>query len=152
MGRRGPAKKPAAIAERDGSAKKNPQRYANTLQAELPVECPAPPDRLSEEARVYWYALAGECHKMGTLATADVEAFADLCEAHARRDLAMRNLEEQGEVIKHDRKGAYRNPWGTVLKEATATLKDLRSKFGLTPSDRANIRVAPKDNEDEGWE
>lgn len=67
--------------------------------------------------------------------------FARYCAAVARHERAVRMLAEEGEIITGYRGSRVRNPWMLVLSQASDEAKSLGAKFGLTPSDRSQIRV-----------
>ena len=85
-----------------------------------------PPSWLSGDARSIWDGLAPDLERRGVLTVWDVEAFANYCDAAARRRRAVARLEAEGEVVEqpvmdHGRAVAVRlsrNPWVLILSEA----------------------------------
>lgn len=84
----------------------------------------------------------------------DAETFAAWCDAVARRRRAAGHLERDGEVLEstvYDRNGQptgtrlVRNPWTLVLSEADAEVQRYAARFGLTPGDRAHLKIAAPD-------
>ena len=151
MGARGPAPKPAALRAVRGD------RADRFRLPPVPAsEEVKPPAGLSRDARAVWRRLAPDLVKSGVLTAWDTHAFGICCTAIARHWRASRMLEEEGEMVEapvFDRNGRrtgerlVRNPWGLVLKEAADTTQRLAARFGLTPTDRAQLDMHPEHEE-----
>ena len=156
MGKRGPAPAPTALKLVKGTRKDR----VNRSEPAPGVEEVAPPAWLSDEARQLWDQLAPDLERQGVLKVWDCEEFAVWCDAAARRREAAAVLSagqsvsrepvmsKGGELVGHK---LVRNPWTLVLKDTTDTLLRFGARFGLTPSDRSQLKVGdgntnPKDD------
>jgi phage terminase small subunit len=77
----------------------------------------------------------------GLLTTADIPAFARYCRTYALWSKLAQDIEQQE---KPDRQSIL------ALAKVDESLRRLEAKFGLTPSDRTGIRVAPPKPEGKG--
>jgi P27 family predicted phage terminase small subunit len=146
MGKRGPAPKPTNVRVLHGDRK-------DRINTDEPVPGAGevvPPEWLPTAAVEVWRLYAPDLRTKGVLTAWDVEAFAVWCDAVVRRRRAAAELEAQGEVIempvfnKNGEMTGHRfgkNPWTLVLNEADAQVQRYGARFGLTPSDRAQIKV-----------
>lgn len=140
MGARGPRPEPTALK----IAKGNPGRRAINAQEPQPEgDLEQAPEWLSDEAREHWQEIAGELERIGVLTSLDGAAFATYCHTWARWRAAERDIEANGETAlnsKGDRRP--RAIVGIARDLLTAVLKYQR-EFGLTPSARSLVKVAP---------
>ncbi|MEV0586336.1 phage terminase small subunit P27 family [Nonomuraea sp. NPDC050310] len=146
MGKRGPAPKPTNLRLLHGDR-------ADRINDAEPVPAAADikiPSWLPVTARAVWRQYAPDLQSKGVLTAWDVEAFAIFCDAAARRRKAVKELREHGEVNRipiMDAMGnvaGYRlqkSPWTLVLNEADAQVQRYGARFGLTPSDRSQLRI-----------
>ncbi|MFF7901183.1 phage terminase small subunit P27 family [Streptomyces sp. NPDC007920] len=150
MGKRGPAGKPTNLRVLHGDRKDR----INTEEPQPDTGDVLPPDWLSDDALEVWDALAGDLESKGVLTPWDVEAFANWCDAVARRRRAAAAVDEEGEIVESpvfnkngDISGHRRgkNPWLLVLAEADAQVQRYGARFGLTPSDRAQLKIGGAD-------
>jgi len=138
MGRRGPAKTPTALAVVRGETR--PSRV-NLNAPTAPPTRPYPPDYLDDDALAVWQRLAPSLEARGVLTVWDTDAFGAFCTAvvHHRRAVAMVNRTNvvlgrtQGSLTKH--------PAMQVIRDQAALMVTLGGRFGLTPSDRSQIRL-----------
>lgn len=146
MGRRGPAKKPTNLAVLHGDRKDR----INTAEPVPAATDLAPPAWLSEAALEVWHELAGDLEAKGVLTAWDLEAYANWCDAVVRRRDAAEHLAAEGAVIEHpvyNKNGEMtghrlgKNPWLLALDAADAQVQRYGARFGLTPSDRAQLKV-----------
>lgn len=149
MGQRGPQAKPTVLKLLHGDDKANPQRINRSEPQPAKGEV-SPPSWLSRKARAVWRRLAPDLEAKKVLTLWDREAFANYCDAVTRRADAARHLEKEGQVIdapvfnKNGDMTGYRrtrNPWSLVLRDADAQVQRWGARFGLTPSERAQIRL-----------
>ncbi len=154
MGKRGPAKRPSNVALLHGERKDRINDSEPKPDDQLTVE---PPSWLDATARRVWQRLAPDLQRKKVLTAWDVEAFAVWCDAVCRRRRAARKLRAQGEVIDapvYNKNGemtgtrTVKNPWTLVLNEADAQVQRYGARFGLTPSDRADLKIGA-DSRDE---
>lgn len=151
MGKRGPAGKPTTLRvlhgdRRDRINLDEPQPDAGDVQ---------PPDWLGDDALEVWDTLAHDLEAKGVLTSWDLESFANWCDATARRRRAAQTVVEEGEIVdlpvfnKNGELTGHRrgkNPWLLVLAEADGQVQRYASRFGLTPSDRANLKIGSGDS------
>lgn len=146
MGKRGPAPKPTSVRLLHGDRKDR----VNVLEPTPDSADVVPAGWLSPPALTVWAQYAPDLARKGVLTAWDVEAFAIWCDAVVRRRTAVAHLRDEGEVRElpvfnqHGDQTGHRigkNPWTLVLNEADAQVQRYGARFGLTPSDRAQIKV-----------
>ncbi len=146
MGKRGPAPKPTQLRVLHGDRKDR----INTDEPQPDTGEVLPPDWPSDAALEIWEQLAGDLEAKRVLTPWDTEAFAAWCDAVARRRDAARHVEEEGAVVEMpvfnkngDLVGHRRgkNPWLMALDAADAQVQRYGARFGLTPSDRAQLKI-----------
>lgn len=118
---------------------------------------PEIPSWLSRRARTIWRSLAPDLERVGVLTHWDAEAFARYCDLTIRLREAVKALDDEGTVVTvyaADEEGvlrpirSQRNPRVGVWQAMAAEHNRLAARFGLTPSDRSQIRLGhgkPKD-------
>jgi P27 family predicted phage terminase small subunit len=152
MGKRGPSKTPTEVAQLHGYRKDR----INQNEPKPDATEVKPPTWLPRTARTVWNAYAPDLIRKNVLTAWDVEAFAIYCDAAARRRHAVREIEREGEVIElpvFNKNGEQtgsrigKNPWTLVLNEADAQVQRYGARFGLTPSDRADLHVGEARND-----
>lgn len=116
-----------------------------------------PPTNLSAGAKAVWARLAPDLMAKDVLTPWDVDAFAIMCDSIDRSDTAREHLDADGAVTEHpvfNRNGEktgvriLANPWWKVWKDAAEVAAKYGSRFGWTPSDRANLKVGHHDEPD----
>lgn len=146
--------KPTALKVLQGNPGK---RHLNALEPKPPAGPVRRPARLSGLAIVVWGELAPIAEAMGTLTTADVKAFATLCELQATLDLASSQKDAEGFApftVSEDFNGAPKIGVHAALKlerETAAALRPYYEKFGLEPVGRARIAVPKQDEPKSKW-
>lgn len=138
MGKRGPAPKPTALRVLHGDRK---DRINDTEPTPAEREVTAP-EELSDDARAAWDRLAPDLIRVGVLTTWDVPAFVIVCEALARYRAATK-LVNGSALLVQGPNGFVKNPALLVQREAEVTFAQYGSRFGLTPSDRSQLKVEP---------
>jgi phage terminase small subunit len=128
MGKRGPKPTPTATLAQRGSWRAK-VRDGEPTPERLP-ECPAAPGDLMPSARSVWSSMAPSLYASGRLTADDVPAFARYCSTAALfRELAAGlDINDRGAVMN--------------LRDMHNMLKEFDARFGLTPSDRAEMAVA----------
>ncbi|MFE9737329.1 phage terminase small subunit P27 family [Streptomyces sp. NPDC006477] len=146
MGKRGPAPKPTALRVLHGDRKDR----INTDEPRPAEGDIVPPAWLREDAVEVWETLADGLITTGVLTTWDVEAFANWCDAVARRREAAEHVAAEGAVVEHpvfNKNGDIsghrmgKNAWLMALDAADAQVQRYGARFGLTPSDRAQLHI-----------
>ena len=152
MGKRGPAPKPTGLRVLHGDRKDR----INTDEPQPDAAEVRPPTWLSDDAREVWEAFADDLEAKRVLTAWDTEAFAAWCDAVVRRRDAADHIAEEGAVVEMpvfnkngDLTGTRRgkNPWLLALDAADAQVRAYGARFGLTPSDRAQLKIP---NQSEG--
>jgi P27 family predicted phage terminase small subunit len=147
MGRRGPAPAPTALKLVKGT-RKDRVNTAEPKPAEVAGKV-IPPEWLTADALELWTQYAPDLERQGVLRAWDVEHFAAWCDSAAQRRRATAALAESSEVVEEPviSKGELvghrlvRNPWTLVQKSATDAMQRYGARFGLTPSDRSQLKV-----------
>ena len=146
MGKRGPAPKPTNLRLLHGD-RKDRVNDQEPVPADVDITIPS---WLPATARSIWRQYAPDLQAKGVLTAWDVEAFAILCDSAARRRKAVKELRRLGEVVAipiMDLTGEVvghryqKNPWTLVLTEADAQVQRYAARFGMTPSDRSQLRI-----------
>lgn len=115
------------------------------------------PTGLSGGAVVVWDELAPVCLAMGTLTTADLRAFATLCELQATILQASAQKDAEGFAmftLSEDYNGAPKVGTHAAVRLERETAQALRpyyEYFGLTPASRARISVKTSDAPQSKW-
>lgn len=136
MGKRGPAKTPTKLAVLRGERKDR----INTNEPVPPEGEVSTPEDLSDDARAVWDRLAPSLIAVGVLTVWDVDAFRICCEALARYHHATK-LVNGSTLLVQGPSGFVPNPALKVLREAEVTFAQYGGRFGLTPSDRTQLKV-----------
>ncbi|NEB00612.1 phage terminase small subunit P27 family [Streptomyces sp. SID13726] len=151
MGKRGPVGKPTALRVLHGDRKDR----INTDEPQPDAGEVAPPDWLGDRALEVWDGYAPELEAKRVLTPWDVEAFANWCDAVARRRDAAEHVDEEGAVVElnvFNKNGELtgtrraKNPWLLALDAADVQVQRYGARFGLTPSDRAGLKIPNEGN------
>ncbi|WP_433406948.1 phage terminase small subunit P27 family [Streptomyces sp. CA-146814] len=151
MGRRGPTGKPTALRVLHGD-RKDRINTDEPQPSELDI---VPPAWLSEAAVEVWEQLADDLIGKGVLTAWDAEAYANWCDAVVRRRDAAEHVDQDGAVVElpvFNKNGDLtghrmgKNPWLLALDAADAQVQRYGARFGLTPSDRSQLKIAPPTN------
>ena len=152
MGKRGPAPKPTKLRILHGDRSDR----INTAEPKPSDVDIVPPAWLAADAVQVWETYAPDLRRTGVLTSWDVEAFAAWCDAVCRRARAVQELAGGKEVITvpvFNKNGdvtgerVTKNPWTLVLGEADAQVQRYGARFGLTPSDRAQLKIGGSDRD-----
>jgi P27 family predicted phage terminase small subunit len=150
MGRRGPTPKPTALRVLHGD-RTDRINTGEPVPSELDVEAPG---WLGADALAVWEHYAPDLVAKKVLTSWDAEAFGCWCDAVARRRQAAAALEEEGPVVDapvFNKNGELtgtrraKNPWTLVLTEADGQVQRYGARFGLTPSDRSQLKLGGQD-------
>lgn len=154
MGKRGPAPTPTALKLVKGVHKHNPDRVNRAEPEPEPGEV-RPPGWLSPGGLELWEQYAPDLERQGVLQAWDVEHFALWCDCAAKRRRITAEIDEFGMTLKEpvlDSEGTMvgyvikRNPATLVEKGLTDSLARYGARFGLTPSDRSQLKVGDGDS------
>ena len=150
MGKRGPAPTPTPILKLRGSKRVTRKREAREVSA--PAGTPDRPDWLDDDARKAWDELVPMLEGMGVLTRVDGNALARYCRLWSRWRRAEAFIDQHGEMypLKDDSGNVkYFQQWPQVAVAGKLALQltRLEQEFGMTPSARARIQLAPKTQE-----
>ncbi|MBI5289269.1 MAG: phage terminase small subunit P27 family [Chloroflexi bacterium] len=150
MGRRGPAPTPTNILKLRGSTLVTRKR--ETREVKAPAGPPDAPAWLNPDARAAWDELLPMLEGMGVLARIDGRALSRYCHLWARWRKAEMFIAERGEMypIKDDSgqvKCFQQWPQVAIAHRLAQQLTRLEQEFGMTPSARARLQLAPQSPE-----
>lgn len=142
MGKRGPAGKPTALRVLHGDQ----ESRINRLEP-IPTECEVrPATELSSTAAEVWNRLGPDLAAKKVLTSWDVDQFAAFCTATATFYEASRQLAENGMTAQGAAGGVIKSPYWQIMRDASAIMTQVGGRFGLTPSDRANLTMGGQEN------
>ena len=108
-----------------------------------PVRLPACPPHLQGEARKEWRRIGRKLLACGLLTEIDGAALALYCQAWARWIEAEANLVRYGTVIKAPSGYPIASPYLSIANKAMDQMARLLVEFGMSPSSRSRVVVAP---------
>jgi P27 family predicted phage terminase small subunit len=108
----------------------------------LPTEgVVVPPAELPAEALAVWNRKAPDLIRQKVLTTWDVDAFAAYCRAVAMFNGAAAEVESEGASVERPYKGLVPSPAFRVMVAAEKMMSSIGQRFGMTPADRAQLKV-----------
>ncbi|MGH9167383.1 MAG: phage terminase small subunit P27 family, partial [Acidimicrobiia bacterium] len=113
----------------------------NRAEPEPPEAEVACPKWLSPEARAVWARLAPGLVQRGILTVWDVDLFARFCALEVFNRLALEDVQQRGILVAGRNRARVKNPALQVVRDTGAELRALAARFGLTPSDRSQLRA-----------
>jgi len=137
MGTRGPAPQPTALRLVRGG---HPERINRDEPVPAALEV-LPPKGMCKVARAMWDKYAPDLADKGVLTAWDVDTFAEGCEWWADYKAAQARARKVGATIPGTRGTLVKNPDVDVAKHAFDEAMKVFSRFGMTPSDRAQLHV-----------
>lgn len=138
---RGPKPKPTALKKAAGNPGKRP---LNPAEARPDPSRPNAPRWLGQAAKREWKRVASRLHQAGLLTYIDRSLLAAYCQAYGRWVEAELQLKTQPLVVISDKGNLYQNPWVGVARAAMTDMIKIAAEFGMSPSARSRIRVAPQ--------
>ena len=150
MGNRGPAPTPTPILKLTGSNRVTRKREAAEVRG--PEGVPDPPGWMDADARTVWNELVPMLDQMGVLTRIDGHALARYCRVWVRWRKAEEFIDQHGEMypLKNDSgetKCFQQWPQVAIAHKQALLLTRLEAEFGMTPSARSRIQLAPKTGE-----
>lgn len=136
--------KPTALKVLQGNPGKRP---LNQAEPKPPSGEVVMPGELSQAGRVVWGRLSPIARAMGTLTTADVEAFKTLCELQASLDMAARMKDSpEFAVVTVSDDGAVMaaHPVFSLELKYAPVIRPYYERFGLEPAGRSRIQLPEK--------
>lgn len=140
MSSRGPAPKPTALKQLEGTYR--PDRTRGEVFPEPPDDL-THPDWLSQPARDKWSELAPILATHGLLTECDMDTLAVYCATFARWRDAEENLDREGSITTAQSGYQQISPHYTIAKNSLAELRALGDRLGLNPSARTRIGASP---------
>lgn len=132
---------PAATHALRGNPGKRPLREEATIQGEFNL---TPPLFLTGDALTLWNELAPVLKESRVLTLADRTSFITLCEAWAMWRLLRERLEVCGPLCAGKTEGVVSvSPLVDAVRRAHSAYTKMAVEFGLTPTSRAKVSVAP---------
>lgn len=115
------------------------------------------PEGMTLEAREIWDELAPDLMDKGLLTPWDTYLFEAFCESTANyrecRELLHKSHSPFGKYVEKGAAGGIiKSPYHQMMRDHIETMAKLGSRFGLTPSDRANLRMDQADGPNLGAE
>lgn len=101
------------------------------------------PSGMSERAKQEWRRLAPDMIAKGVLTFWDVNLFRAYCDQFWILDEARREIEERGSTVPGRNGEPVRNPAFSIYRDTIDMINRIGAKFGLSPSDRAGLKIAP---------
>ena len=143
----GRRRKATAAHKRDGSYRAT--RHADRNEPKFRRPDFRPPPGLDDVAKKEWRRLAGELAALGLLTRADRAVFAVYCQSWSDWVQLTAKLNAMDDLTYTTMKGSVGiSPLVNARKQTWMTLKESAARFGLDPSSRASLDVAPmKDGE-----
>ena len=122
--------------------------YDEPAPEDAEIVCPA---ELSGRARETWERLAPDLIAKKVLTAWDVPMFATFCDAVAtywiNRELMGNQYTDVGSAG-----GVIKSPHWQIMRDAVGIMTSVGSRFGLSPSDRASLKIAPEEQKSSGAE
>lgn len=138
----GPAKTPTELAKLRGNPGKRP---LNEAEPEPTKGAPTPPGDLQGEALAEWGRVVPELERMGLVTKVDRAYLVAYCEAWDTFNQARAAMREHGPLVEGRDGNLVKNPSAQVMRDAADLMLKFGSRFGLSPSDRTKLSVAPTD-------
>ena len=137
---RGRKPTPDAIKALKGNPGK--RRMASPVQA-VGCERPTCPRHLDKTARAEWRRMAKSLSSLGLLAATDRAALAAYCLAYSRWVAAEKEIANGRLVLTTSNGNSVQNPFLAIANKSMEQMVKLLSEFGMTPTSRSRIHVAP---------
>jgi|SRR5271156_5835119 len=102
-----------------------------------------PPIELPADAMAIWNRLAPDLIDKGCLSAWDVDEFANGCRMQALLSRALSDAESSPLISAGSKDNLVMNPAIRAVTALEASLRSIWSRFGLTPGDRATLKVEP---------
>lgn len=128
-------------------------------QPNIQSEVPSPPRILTKNkiARKEWKRIAPELHRLGLLSDIDLKALEVYCIIYSQWVDAIDDLRINGLMLQIRNKDGNllsikRSPSFDIAAQCADKLRACLSDFGMTPSSRSRVKVAPKKEEGDEFE
>lgn len=153
MGKRGPKSRPNHLKIAEGVREDRINRDEPTPSEVDVDEILEPPYELHEYAQEVWDRLAPDLVDKSVMTAWDADAFASYCTAAATARLMNENLASiEDYTARGSAGGLIKSPPWQIWRDSQAVMRSLEARFGLTPADRANIKIGDADAPENGAE
>ena len=146
MGRRGPKPAPTQLKVVRGDEERHINRDEPIPSDRGDIR---PPEGTSDGALKVWNYLAADLIDKGCLTSWDVYTFQVFCEAvaayHENKELMGKQYTARGAAG-----GVIKSPHWQIMRDASDVMAKYSSRFGLTPGDRADLKVGAEDLKPKG--
>lgn len=102
-----------------------------------------PPVTLPADAQAVWDRLAPDMIARRVLTAWDVDMFSVFCRSAALFNRAAAEVEKSGLWVEGSRGNTVVNPHVRVMVMMADMMRSVGQRFGLTPGDRATLRIEP---------
>lgn len=137
MGKRGPAPKPTNLRILEGG---HPERV-NRNEPQPSKTIVEPTQELTEYAQDAWNRVAPDLIAKRVLTPWDAQAFTAYCVAAATFREASEHLKVYGLTARGAAGGEIKSPYWQIMRDSIDAMVKLGGRFGLTPSDRAQLSL-----------
>ena len=137
---RGRKPKPTSLKKLEGVRKSR----INGSEPEPEVGRVTCPRWLMPEAKKEWKRIVGELSALGLLTQLDRAAFAGYCQSWARFLESEETLNKEGPLVISAKGAVSVHPSTWIAGSSLKQMLKFAQEFGLTPSSRGRISVAPK--------
>ena len=148
MGKRGPSGRPNHLKALAGEREDRLNRD-EPVPAESAVR---PPCKLPDDAQAVWDRLAPDLIDKKVLTAWDVDAFAEFCRTVAVYNRAAVEVDSLPLTAKGAAGGVTVQPAFRVMQAAAQMMRSTGQRFGLTPGDRAALKVSADEGPKAGSE
>jgi P27 family predicted phage terminase small subunit len=131
-------KKPTSLKRLEGNPGKRPIKEGE-VKPEIAI--PKCPRWLSKEAKKEWERISIYLYRLKLLTQIDMAGLASYCQYYAKYIEAEKKLSIEDDILKGVKGSKYVNPRVYLSATYNREMKSYLSKFGLTPSDRANLEI-----------
>lgn len=147
MGKRGPKPKPTRLRILEGNPSKRPVNTAEPTPSGVP-ECP---EHLSDDGKAMWSQIMGSVPP-GMISCADAPLLAAYCEAWSTHKAAVENLRNERTLFGQSMvTNGKPSPYIRIMTDAARTMATLGSRLGLSPADRAGLKIGDRKPEASKW-
>ena len=124
----------------------------NAYEPEFEAGSPDCPDWFDDGMRAKWSEMVGLLLTVdGLLTRADGDLLSLYCHAWKRFHQARQQIEEMGLLVEGAKTEWTRNPAIQIEREAFQEIMRLGGLFGLSPSDRAQLKLPPPGKQDDEY-
>lgn len=148
MGKRGPAPKPTSLRVLEGG---HPERI-NRKEPKPADVAIAPTQPLTAYAQEAWDRLAPDLTAKKVLTGWDCQAFTAYCVAAGTFREASEHLQTYGLTGRGAAGGEIKSPYWQIMRDSIGVMVTVGGRFGLTPSDRAQLSIGGGDGDKHGGE